>query len=109
MEPKTYRYASRRPNDAGMRARLRDLANERPRFGYRQLHILLKRENVALNHKTLFRFYREERLTVRRKDGIPAPSRQDARHARDQQPKPNAPMEASRVVKPNVSVSRCLK
>lgn len=106
MEPKTYRYASRRSNDAGMRARLRDLANERPRFGYRQLHILLKRENVALNHKTLFRLYREERLTVRRKDGDTRPSRQDARHARNQQPKPNVPMEASCVVKANVSAWR---
>jgi putative transposase len=69
MEPKTYRYASRRPDDAGMRARLRELANERRRFGYRRLHILLRREGVALNHKKLFRLYREERLTVRRRGG----------------------------------------
>lgn len=69
MEPKTYRYASRRPDDAGMRARLRKLANERRRFGYRRLHILLRREGVALNHKKLFRLYREERLTVRRRGG----------------------------------------
>jgi putative transposase len=69
MEPKTYRYASRRPEDAGMRARLRELANERRRFGYRRLHILLRREGVTLNHKKLFRLYREERLTVRRRGG----------------------------------------
>jgi putative transposase len=69
MEPKTYRYASRRPDDAGTRARLRELANERRRFGYRRLHILLKREGVSLNHKKLFRLYREERLTVRRRGG----------------------------------------
>lgn len=69
MEPKTYRYASRRPDDAGMRARLRELANERRRFGYRRLHILLRREGVALNHKKLFRLYREERLTVRGRGG----------------------------------------
>jgi putative transposase len=69
MEPKTYRYASARPDDAGVRARLRALATERRRFGYRRLHILLRREGVVLNHKKLFRLYREERLTVRRRGG----------------------------------------
>ena len=69
MHPRTYRYASQRPDDAGVRQRLRELANERRRFGYRRLHILLKREGIALNHKKLFRLYREERLTVRRRGG----------------------------------------
>lgn len=69
MEPKTYRYASARPDDAGVRARLRALAAERRRFGYRRLHILLRREGVVLNHKKLLRLYREERLTVRRRGG----------------------------------------
>jgi putative transposase len=69
LEPKTYRYASTRPDDADMRQRLKELANERKRFGYRRLHILLKREGVKLNHKKLFRLYREERLTVRRRGG----------------------------------------
>jgi putative transposase len=69
IDPKTYRYASRRPDDAELRARLKALASERRRFGYRRLHILLKREGIALNHKKLFRLYREERLTVRRRGG----------------------------------------
>jgi putative transposase len=69
MHPRTYRYASRRPDDAEVRRRLRELANERRRFGYRRLHILLRREGVELNHKKLFRLYREERLTVRRRGG----------------------------------------
>jgi putative transposase len=69
MNPKTYRYASRRGDDAGVRGRLRELANERRRFGYRRLHILLRRQGIALNHKKLFRLYREERLTVRRRGG----------------------------------------
>jgi transposase InsO family protein/DNA-binding XRE family transcriptional regulator len=69
MEPKMYRYASRRPEDAGLRARLRALAAERRRFGYRRVHILLRREGMTLNHKKLFRLYREERLTVRRRGG----------------------------------------
>jgi putative transposase len=69
LDPKTYRYASRRSDDAVIRARLRALANERRRFGYRRLHILLRREGVMLNHKKLFRLYREERLSVRRRSG----------------------------------------
>lgn len=69
MEPKTYRYASRRPDDAGTRARPRELANERRRFGCRRRHILLRRAGVAMNHKKLFWLSREERLTVRRRGG----------------------------------------
>lgn len=61
MEPKTYRYVSTRPDEAGLRAQLKQLANERRRFGYRRLHILLKRAGVTVNHKKLFRLYREER------------------------------------------------
>ena len=52
-----------------MRERLKALANERRRFGYRRLHILLRREGLEVNHKKLFRLYREERLTVRRRGG----------------------------------------
>ena len=69
MEPKTYRYRSGRGADDDVRARLRVLASERRRFGYRRLHILLAREGVRLNHKRLFRIYREERLGVRKRGG----------------------------------------
>ena len=52
-----------------MRQRLRALAHERRRFGYRRLHVLLRREGFTVNHKRLFRLYREERLMVRRRGG----------------------------------------
>ena len=65
----TMRYRSRRPDDAELRARLRALAHERRRFGYRRLHVLLRREGFKVNHKRLFRLYREERLMVRRRGG----------------------------------------
>lgn len=68
-DPKTYRYASRRPDDAVIRVRLKELAQQRRRFGYRRLHILLRREGIELNHKKLFRLYREERLTVKKRGG----------------------------------------
>ena len=54
MEPKTYCYASNRPEDVGLRARLRALAAERRRLGYRRLHILRRREGLTLNHKKFF-------------------------------------------------------
>ena len=65
----TVRYRSRRPDDTELRQRLRALAHERRRFGYRRLHVLLRREGFTVNHKRLFRLYREERLTVRRRGG----------------------------------------
>jgi len=69
IEPKTYRYASTRPDDGALRQRLKELALERRRFGYRRLHILLRREGIMLNRKKIYRLYREERLTVRKRGG----------------------------------------
>jgi putative transposase len=63
------RYRSVRPDDADLRARLRELAAVRRRFGYRRLLILLRREGTQVNHKKLRRLYREERLQVRRRGG----------------------------------------
>lgn len=65
----TIRYRSRRPDDPHLRERLRALAKERRRFGYRRLHVLLRREGYVVNHKRLFRIYREERLMVRKRGG----------------------------------------
>ena len=52
-----------------LRARLRALAAERRRFGYRRLGLLLEREGLVLNHKKLRRIYAEERLQVRKRGG----------------------------------------
>jgi putative transposase len=48
---------------------LRELSSEQRRFGYRRLHLLLKREGIAVNWKKLYRIYKEERLTVRKRGG----------------------------------------
>jgi putative transposase len=61
----TLRYERRRGEDAHLRRRLHELAAERPRFGYRRLHALLRREGVVVNHKRVERLYREEGLAVR--------------------------------------------
>jgi len=63
------RYQATRPDDDVLRDRLRTLAQERRRFGYRRLHVLLRREGHAVNKKRVQRIYREERLTVRRRGG----------------------------------------
>jgi len=65
----TVRYESRRPDDPHLRERLLAIARERRRFGYRRLLIFLRREGFAVNHKRLFRIYREERLMVRKRSG----------------------------------------
>ena len=60
------RYESCR-DDETLRTRLLELASERPRYGYRRLHLLLCREGFAVNHKRVRRLYRQEGLMVRRK------------------------------------------
>jgi putative transposase len=61
------RYRSRRPPDTELRAWLRELANERRRFGYRRLFILLRREGEPSGVNRIHRLYREEGLSVRKR------------------------------------------
>ena len=63
------RYRHRRADDAATRLRLKELAAERRRFGWRRLKLLLGREGIGMNHKKLRRLYVEERLQVRRRGG----------------------------------------
>jgi putative transposase len=63
------RYRQQRPEDGRLRARLRELAEERRRFGYRRLLVLLLREGWWVNHKRVYRLYVEEKLGLRRKRG----------------------------------------
>ena len=64
---KMIRYRSRRPAETALRARLRDLANERRRFGYRRLFVLLRQEGERSGKNRIYRLYREEGLTVRKR------------------------------------------
>src|SRR3546814_5947146 len=64
---KSMRYRSKRGDDAELRVKLRELAQQRRRFGYRRLHILLRRDGVTINRKKTQRLYREEGLAVRRR------------------------------------------
>ncbi|KAA6490846.1 IS3 family transposase [Agrobacterium sp. ICMP 7243] len=64
---KTIRYRSSRPPEVELRAKLRDLANERRRFGYRRLFILLRRDGETSGVNRIYRLYREEGLSVRKR------------------------------------------
>jgi len=62
----THRYRARRnERDAVLRARLKQLAGKRMRFGYRRLTAMLVREGISANHKRVYRLYREEGLAMR--------------------------------------------
>lgn len=60
------RYKPKPDEDGELRQELTELAHERPRFGYRRLGILLERKGQHVNHKKLFRVYREAGLSVKR-------------------------------------------
>src|SRR5271156_3717431 len=62
----SYRYRSRR-SDESLRERLVRLAREKPRYGYRRLQVLLEREGERVNHKRVWRVYREAGLCLKRK------------------------------------------
>ncbi|WP_132081885.1 IS3 family transposase [Sinorhizobium americanum] len=64
---KTVRYRSCRPPEIELRARLRELATERRRFGYRRLFVLLKRDGEPSGVNRIYRLYREEGLSVRKR------------------------------------------
>src|SRR5258707_1254431 len=62
----TYRYRAKNPDrDAELRARLKELAAKRMRFGYRRLTAMLARSGTLVNHKRVYRLYREEGLVMR--------------------------------------------
>lgn len=61
----SYYYVSRKDPRTALRLRLKELATARPRFGYRRLHVLLRREGWSVNLKLVYRLYCEEALQVR--------------------------------------------
>src|SRR6202049_4582532 len=61
------RYRSCRPPDTELRTQLRELANERKRFGYRRLFVLLRQHGEPSGLNRIYRLYREEGLSVRKR------------------------------------------
>ena len=60
-------YVARRADDGPLRERIHHWAREKPRYGYRRIYVLLRREGHTVNRKRVDRIYREEQLSVRRK------------------------------------------
>jgi putative transposase len=65
LQRSSWHYRARRSDQAALRMRLRELAGARVRYGYRRLHILLRREGWEVNHKRVYRLYCQEQLSVR--------------------------------------------
>ena len=81
------RYVSHEPEQAPLRRRIHDLAAARERYGYFRIYILLRREGWLVNHKWVYRLYREDGLSLRLK-----PSRRNVSAAnRERQPVASAP------------------
>jgi len=83
------RYVSTRPRREPLRQRLRELAAVRVSYGYKRLHVLLRREGWHVNHKLVRRLYREEGLTQKRK----GPRRRKSAVVRVLRPQATAPNE----------------
>ena len=79
-----HRYRSVRQDPVVLRQRIRDIAAVRVRYGYRRIHILLRREGFEVNHKRVHRIYCEEGLNLRRK----RPRRHVTAARRVEQPRP---------------------
>jgi putative transposase len=67
MQRSSYYYRKHRDTQDELRVRLKDLAAARVRYGYRRLHVLLRREGWSINHKRVYRLYKQEGLSLRLK------------------------------------------
>lgn len=65
--PASFRSRSRSPDTSTLKLRMRDLAAARVRYGYRRIHVLLRRDGWVLNHKKVYRLYKLENLSLRLK------------------------------------------
>ena len=68
-ERATIRYVSQKPEEGLLRERITTFAHTKRRYGYRRIHMLLKREGITINHKKLFRMYKELGLKVLKRGG----------------------------------------
>jgi len=67
VERSTYHYRSRRTGQAALIGRIKEIARTRVRYGYRRIHVLLRREGWPVNAKRVWRLYRDESLQLRNK------------------------------------------
>ena len=84
-----YQYQSTRPSQAFLRKRIRAIDETRVRYGYRRIHVLLRREGWRVNHKRIHRLYTEEGLQLRNK----TPKRKVSAKLREDRSEATAPNE----------------
>ena len=89
LQKSTYFYRARRPSQAALKKRIREIAETRVRYGYRRIHILLRREGWQVNAKRVYRLYVEEGLQIRNK----RPKRKVAAKLRDDRKPAASPNE----------------
>ena len=82
-------YIGRRPPQTALRRRMREITEVRVHYGYRRVYVLLRREGWKVNHKRVYRLYREDGLGLRRRK----PKRRRAAMARQPRPTVSAPNE----------------
>ena len=63
------RYESNKSQEGLLKERITSIAHEKRRYGYRRIHVLLKREGIKINHKKLFRIYKQLGLKVLKRGG----------------------------------------
>jgi putative transposase len=88
LQRSSYYYRARRDPQTELRIRLKELAAARVRYGYRRLHVLLAREGWAINHKRVYRLYKQEGLSLRLKT-----KKKRVSEPRVPTPQPSAPMQ----------------
>ena len=84
VDPSTYHYKSRRTGQAGLEQRIKEICQTRVRYGYRRVHVLLRRDGWRINQKKTRRIYRELGLQLRNKTPkrrVKAKLRDDRRNA----------------------------
>ncbi len=82
----SYGYRSIADRQDELRIRIRDIAQARAHYGYRRVHLLLRREGWKINHKRVYRLYSEECLTMKRTK----PRRHVSSQKRHERPEPEA-------------------
>ncbi len=88
-DPVTYRYKSRRRDQAPLEQRIKEISQTRVRYGYRRVHVLLQREGFVINHKKTYRIYNELGLQLRNK----TPKRRVKAKLREDREEATGPLE----------------
>ena len=91
VDTSTYHYKSRRPGQAGLEQRIKEICQTRVRYGYRRVHVLQRRDGWRINQKKTRRVYHELGLQLRNKTPINAGSRRSCVRIGAMLPDPTRP------------------